>query len=140
MILHCTYEELGALRQGAKSLLDRSTRGEHVVVAPPQGRREVAALVSRLTGDLAIETLQEQRQVLKALTAIVTSLKDEMDLCIVATHPADEASVAGYFLYAHALAVLARLSAMGEEMEALIEVATGAPVTPAVAASFIFPN
>lgn len=140
MILHCNFEELAALRQGAASFLERSREGEATVVAPPEGRREVSALLPRLSGDLAIETLQEQRQVHRALAAIVANLREEMDLSILATHPADESSVAGYFLYAHALTVLARVSAMGEEMEALIEVVTGSPVTPALAASFVFPN
>ncbi len=140
MILHCNFEELAALRQGVTSLLNRSREGGPAVLAPPEGRREASALLPRLSGDLVIETLREQRQVLRALTAIVDNLKDEMDLSIVATHPAHESSVEAYFLYAHTLAVLARLSAMGEEMEALIEVVTGSPVTPAVAASFVFPS
>ncbi len=140
MILHCSFEELTALRQGARMILRQGARGESPVVAPPEGRQEVAALLPRLSGDIAIETLQEQRSVLTALRTIVSRLKDEMDVSIVTTHPADESAVTDYFLYAHSLAVLARVSAMGEEMEALIEVVTGSPVTPTVAATFVFPD
>jgi hypothetical protein len=63
-----------------------------------------------------------------------------MDLTIMEAHPADENSVSAYFLYAHALTVLARLAEMGQEMEALIEIVTGAPATPEMAETFLFPN
>lgn len=140
MILTCTFEEIGALRQGASNLLGESSRGHPSVAAPPRGREDVEALLPRLSGDLAIETLAEQRQVVEAVSIIVDHLKEEMDLWVVTTHPADESAVSAYFLYAHALAVLARLSEMGQEMEALIEVVTGAPATPQVAATFLFPG
>ena len=140
MILHCNFEELGALKQGASSLLGQG-RGEGAsVAAPPEGREEVEALLPRLHGDLAIETLAEQRMVLRAVMAIVHRLREEMDLTIMATHAADESAVSSYFLFAHALSVLARLSEMGQEMEALIEVVTGNPPTPEVAATFVFPG
>jgi hypothetical protein len=100
----------------------------------------VEALLPRLEGDLAIETLAEQRRVFTAVLAIVNRLKEEMDSSILAAHAADEGSVSAYFLYAHALTVLARLAEMGQEMEALIEVVTGAPANPEVAASFLFPS
>jgi hypothetical protein len=140
MILTCTFEELGALRYGASNLLGERSRGHPPVAAPPRGRENVEALVPRLSGDLAIETLDEQRQVLKAVAAIVAHLKEEMDHWVMTTHPADEAAVSAYFLYAHALAVLTRLSEMGQEMEALIEVVTGSPATHQVAATFHFPS
>ncbi len=140
MILRCNFEELGALKQGADVLLSESRGESYPVAAPPEGREEVEALLPRLSGDLAIETLAEQQRVFTAVSAIVAQLKDEMDVCVMATHPADESSVAAYFLYAHALTVLTRLSEMGQEMEALIEVVTGVPATPEVAATFFFPN
>ena len=140
MILHCNFEELGALKQGARVLLGHGRGGASPVAAPPEGREEVEGLLPRLTGDLTIETLAEQRRVVRAVSVIVERLRDEMDLSIISTHPADEAAVATYFLYGHALAVLARVTEMGQEMEALIEVVTGAPPTPELAETFLFPG
>jgi len=140
MILHCNFEELGALRKGANALLAGGREGTSPVAAPPEGREELKALLPRLIGDLAIETLGEQRRVLKAVQAIVIHHREEMDLFIINSHPADEGSVASYFLYAHALSVLGRLAEMGQEMEALIEIVTGNPPTSDVAETFIFPS
>lgn len=140
MILGCNFEELGALKQGAEALLGESFGEGAPVAAPPEGRAEVEALLPRLSGDLAIETLAEHREVLRAVSVIVDRLREEMDLSVMATHPADETAVASYFLYAHALAVLVRLSEMGQEMEALIEVVTGGPATPEIAETFLFPG
>jgi len=140
MILRCNFEELGALRKGASTLLGESSGEASPVVAPPEGREEVEALLPRLIGDLTMETLADQRRVLRGVKAIVAHLKEEMDISVLSTHPADELAVSSYFLYAHALAVLKRVSEVGQEMEALIEVVTGAPATREVAANFRFPN
>jgi len=140
MILHCNYEELGSLRQGASVLLGEGRGGGSPVAAPPEGRAEVEALLPRLSGDLTITTLAEQRWVTRAVSAIVARLKEEMDLFIITAHPADESAVASYFLYGHSLAVLARVVEMGQEMEALIEVVTGAPASPEMAETFLFPG
>ena len=72
--------------------------------------------------------------------AIVERLKEEMDAAVLSAHPGDETAVSAYFLYGHALVVLGRLVEMGQEMEALIEVVTGAPASPAVAETFHFPS
>lgn len=144
MILHCNFEELGALKMGANALLgEPGGDSSHVaapVAAPPQGREEVLALRPRLSGDLTMETLADQRRVLKAISAIVGRLKEEMDASILDSHPAGESAVSSYFLYAHALSVLNRLVELGQEMEALIEVVTGVPPTRDVAATFRFPD
>ena len=140
MILRCNFEELGALRSGATALLGGSPGERAPVAAPPEGFEEVMALLPRLEGDLTVETLAEQREVLKAVSAIVERLKEEMDASVLATHPAGEVAVASYFLYAHALSVLNRVTELGQEMEALIEVVTGAPPTPETVASFRFPD
>jgi len=140
MIFRCNFEELGALKEGADVLLSESSGEGSTVAAPPEGREEVEALLPRLSGDLTLETLADQRKVLKGVTVIVSRLRDEMDSSVLATHPADEFAVSSYFLYAHALAVLDRVSRLGQEMEALIEVVTGAPPTPEVAVSFRFPD
>jgi hypothetical protein len=140
MILHCNFEELGALKTGATALLAEGRRGGAPVAAPPVGRVEIQSLLPRLEGDLVIETLAEQQRVMKAVRAIVGHLREEMDLFIITSHPADESAVSSYFFYAHALAVLARLAEMGQEMEALIEVVTGEPPTREVAETFLFPS
>ena len=140
MILRCNFEELGALRKGAAQLLGEAHGGGVPVAAPPEGREEVQALLPRLVGDLTLETLAEQRRVLKAVSVIVVRLKEDMDLSVLAAHPADESAVSSYFLYAHALAVLRRVAEIGQEMEALIEVMTGAPATSSAAATFRFPD
>jgi hypothetical protein len=140
MILHCNFEELGALNEGATALLGEPRGGDAPVAAPPEGREEVGSLVRRLTGDLTIETLAEQREVAKAVGYIVDHLRDELDLSIVETHPADESAVASYFLFAHALAVMNRVVEMGQEMEALIGVVTRGGVTDEAARSFLFPS
>lgn len=140
MILHCNYEELSALKQGAGIFLGRAPGGGPPVAAPPEGRAEVEALLPRLEGDLSIETLAEQRWVARAILSIVERLKEDMDLFLITSHPADESAVSSYFHYGHALAVLARVAEMGQEMEALIEVVTGAPPSPDVARAFRFPG
>jgi hypothetical protein len=68
----------------------------------------VQALLPRLSGDLTMETLADQRRILKAVATIVASLKDEMDASVISAHPADEQAVSSYFLYAHALSVFNR--------------------------------
>lgn len=140
MIFHCNFEELGALRQGANSFLGEGPGDGSTVVAPPEGREEVEALLPRLSGDLTLETLEDQRRVQKGVTAIVARLREEMDESVLATHPADEAAVSAYFLYAHALAVRNRIADLGKEMEALIEVVMGVAATPEAVANFRFPD
>jgi len=140
MILRCNFEELGALRKGAAGLLREGAGSRFAVVAPPEGLEEAEALIPRLVGDLSVETLADQRRILKGVVAIVSRLREEMDTSVLATHPADESAVSSYFLYAHALSVLKRLSELGQEMEALIEILTGGPATPEVAATFRFPD
>ena len=140
MIVDCNFEELGALREGAEALLGENRGGDAPVAAPPEGRQEVESLMLWLSGELTIETLAEQRRVTAAVAVIVGQLKEEMDLLIMTAHPADESAVASYFLYAHALTVLKRLSDLGGEMEALIEVVTGAPATETTAKTFLFPS
>jgi hypothetical protein len=140
MILRCNFEELGALKKGASALLSEDSGGRAPVAAPPEGRAEVEALLPRLSGDITMETLSDQRRVLRAVLAIVERLKEEMDASVLATHPAEESAVSSYFLYAHSLSVLHRIVELGQEMEALIEIMTGAPATPELAATFRFPD
>lgn len=141
MILHCNYEELRALRQGAHVLLGRD-RGEERsrVAAPPEGSDDVERLLPRLEGDLDIETLDEQRTVAAGLRAIVGCLREDMESAVVTRHPAHESAIEAYFDYAHALSVLHRAEEMGEEMEALIELVTGDAADDDTARTFVFPD
>lgn len=141
MILHCNYEELRALRQGAHVLLEHGGQeAGSSVAAPPEDVGDVERLLPRLDGDLGIETLDEQRAVAAALRAIVASLRTNMEEAVVASHPGHETAVEAYFDYAHALSVLERAEEMGAEMEALIEVVTGSVATDGVARTFVFPD
>lgn len=140
MILHCSFEEIQALRAGARAVLDERPGNRCAVGAPRSGRRAVEALLPHLDGDLAFHTLAELRGVAGAVGAIVDCLRVEMDAFVVATHPAHEGAVAAYFDFAHALSVLGRLREMGAEMEALIEVVTGGPPDDVTSREFVFPD
>lgn len=126
MILDYTFEELRALETGANRVLasgaDESSVG---VAAPPEAVAHVAALQARLGEVIHIETLAEQRAAEQAVEAICREFRDHMDASILEYHPAHEESVAFYFDYAHAYAVLGRLREMGDEMSAIIELMTG---------------
>jgi hypothetical protein len=140
VILYISYEEVRALRQGARSFLREDSSGPCAVAAPPAARAEVSALEERLVGDLGVGTLAEQRTVASAVGHIVECLRIEMETLVGETHPAHEGAVAAYFDYAHSLSVLQRLRDMGSEMEAMIEVMTGKPADLAAASAIHFPD
>ncbi len=141
MILHCNYEEMKALRFGARTVLDDEQGGKRcAVAAPSRTRARIEALVPRLEGDLLVETLSDQREVQEAVEAIVDCLRSVMEARIVDTHPAHEDAVAAYFDFAHTRVVLARVRQLGGEMEAMIELVTGTPVDDELAADFVFPD
>lgn len=140
MILHCNYEELRALKEGARIVLEQGGGEGAPVAAPPAERTRVERLLPRLEGDLTIRTLADQRRVVAALSMIVDVLRVEMESALVATHPGEEAAVEAYFDFGHAYSVLDRAREMGEEMEALIEVVTGEEPAEDVARSFVFPD
>ena len=89
MIFRCNFEELSALRHGARAVLDEYLPEEATVAAPPEERECVANVLPRLQGDLSIATLREQRGLRKAVTAIVERLRLEMEATVATTHPAD---------------------------------------------------
>ncbi|HSG06961.1 MAG TPA: hypothetical protein VLA36_01295 [Longimicrobiales bacterium] len=140
MILHVNYEEIRALRSGGRSLLDGESEPASFVLAPPESRARVEALLPLLDGDISVGTLAELRAVAVAVEAIVEQLRVEMESVVLATHAADESAVAAYFDFAHGLTVARRLQEMASEMQALIEVVTGHPVDPEAVASFRFPD
>jgi hypothetical protein len=140
VILHCTFEELSALNAGAVRVLADPDNAGVVVAAPPQIVADLEALTPRLTGDLSVSTLAEQRSIGRAAAYILSDLKQRMDATIVAEHPASEATVQAYFEYAHVLSFEDRVRRIGDEMAALIELMTGAPPTEETARSVAFPD
>lgn len=140
MIVTLSFEELQALRSGAREVLADESGGGVAVAAPPETRVRVEALLKRLGGSLSMTTLADQRRVQQALSAISRALLDRMHHEIDMAHPAAEPAVAAYFEYAHARASLRRVRDTGAHMRAMIEVVTGSPPDDLVAESFAFPD
>jgi hypothetical protein len=140
VILHFNYEELTALKAGAQVFLARQEPVYAGVLAPPESRTRVEALLPRLEGDISLSTLEELRSVRGAVEAIVECLRVEMEAIVVATHAADEGAVSAYFDFAHGFTVQHRIGEMAEEMEALIELVTGVRPTEEAARDFYFPD
>lgn len=141
MILSCNFEELRALASGADLVLAEDPRSAgSSVVAPAEARTHVSLLRPRLTGDLSIGTLAEQRTVRSAVALISEGLHERLGETVLAHHPAHEEAVLLYFDYAHTIAILSRLDAMGAEMTAMIEVVTGTAPSPESARTFEFPD
>ena len=140
MILQLNFEEIRALRSGGRSLLEGAAEPLSPVIAPPESRARVEALLPRLEGDVSVSTLADIQAVAGAVDAIVEYLLVEMETMVLATHAADEDAVAAYFDFAHALTVSHRLAEMAQEMVALIELVTGEPVSEETRRSFIFPD
>lgn len=141
MILRCNYEEVVALRSGARAFLERTDdRSPGAVLAPTASRARVEALLPLLEGDLSLDTLDELREVQAGIDAVVEYLREEMETAVLATHPADELAVNAYFAFAHGLTVLDRVGDIAEEMEAIIELVTGGTTSPEAARSFRFPD
>lgn len=139
MILHCNFEELRALSAGAEVVrTEVMASSGSAIAAPAEAAALVDALLPRLTGDLSVATLAEQRQVRTAVSAICESLHLRMDESILAHNPAHEEAVNFYFDYAHTRTVLDRLDRMGSEMDAIIELITGQPATDEAAATITF--
>lgn len=140
MILQFNYEELTALKAGANGLLREGEPGGAAVLAPPEDRVRVEAFVTRLDGDVSLESLAEVREVRAAIDSIVAWLRLEMETSVLATHAAAEGAVAAYFDFAHVFTVAHRVGEMAAEMEALIELMTGAPPTTETARLVHFPD
>jgi hypothetical protein len=140
VILHCNFEELQALRSGARSVLEDSSGSPCAVAITVEGRRGVESLLPRLDGDMDFHTLGELRNVEAAVSAIVDCLRAEMDSVVIATHPAHEYAVAAYFDFAHAFSVLGRLRELDHRMEAVIEVVIGGRPDETIIREFVFPD
>lgn len=140
MILQFNYEELTALKAGASGLLREGEPSGGGVLAPPEHRARVEALVSRLDGDLSLDSLAEVVEVKGAIDSIVAWLRHEMESAVLATHAADESAVTAYFDFAHAFTVAHRVGEIENEMTALIELMTGAPPTSDTSRGIHFPD
>ncbi len=140
MILHCNYEEVEALRGGARAILGQPGSSASAVLAPPESRARVEALLPRLVGDLSLSTLEELRGVRIAIDAIVEHLREEMESMVLATHAADESAVNAYFAFAHGFTVRHRVDEIAEEMEAIIGLVTGDSPSPEAVRTFRFPD
>ena len=141
MILNCSFEELQALTSGAELLLSEPEVGPRgAVAAPAEALAQVAMLQPRLTGDLSIDTLEDQRRVRMAVDAICNRLHEQMDEKVVQFHPAHEEAVAYYFDYAHAFAVLSRLDELGLRMTGILELMTGGDPDAETARRVEFPD
>lgn len=141
MILHMDFEEVQALSSGVELVLAalHSETGS-AVIAPPEALADAESLRPRLTGDLSIDTLAEQRRIRRAVALVCDHLRERLESKVIEYSPGHEDAVHLYFDYAHVLTVLDRLDRMGAEMSAMIEVMTGRPVTDAAAATITFPN
>jgi len=141
VVIYFSYEELQALRVGARALLgEGGVTASAVVMTPPESLVQVEQLLPLLQGDMSLATLLELRNVQVAVAAIVDGLRTEMESAVLATHAADEGAVSAYFDFAHGLAVVNRIREMAAEMEGVIELATGAPSSVETAHTFEFPD
>lgn len=128
MILHCDFEELAALNAGARECL-AAMAGGVTQLAPEQAVGAVEALIPRLTGDIDVETLEDQESLELAIERILICLKERMDSSLLERFVGAEEAVIAYFDYAHVLTVHGRITQMGREMAGVIELMTGQPVT-----------
>ncbi len=140
VILRCSYEEMVALRSGARTMLGQEVGVPSPVLAPPESRARIESLMPRLIGDISLDTLEDVWGVEAAVAAIVECLRAEMETAVLAHHAADEMAVSAYFEFAHALSVANRLAEVAQGMSAVIELVTGAPPTPETARTFDFPG
>ena len=138
MILHCNFEELRALTAASEMIVGDAHGHPGAVAAPPEALVMVEQLLPRLTGDVSIETLDDQRRVQKAVSFICSELHHRLDEQIIDTNPANEDAIALYFDYGHSRTVLHRLDQMGAEMEAIIDLIHGG--SAAAAGSVTFPD
>lgn len=136
MILHCSFEELTALNAAAERVLEAAGSGS--VAAPPESLADIEALLLRLTGNISIDSLEDQASVQRAVEVLVQDARNRTDATILEEHPAAENAIRAYFEFAHMLTVLQRLRHMGDEMRALVELITGRPHTDEVARRFAF--
>ena len=137
MILRMSFEEMTALNAAATRLLTSSDGGG--VLAPPEALAELESRLP-LPGDIAVTTLGQQRRLQGAVDYVLDHLRRRMDALTIEQYVGADDAVNAYFDYANVLTLSARLSGLGREMSALIELMTGEPATEATAESISFPD
>jgi hypothetical protein len=125
MILYLSFEELTALSAEAERVLTAGEPVGHGIAAPPAFLAEVEQFAQLLVGDVAVETLEQQRSMRRVVDYLLDRCHRRMERHVVEQHAAAESAVAAYFDYAHVLTARHRLDAIGEEMAALVHVLTG---------------
>jgi hypothetical protein len=140
VILYLSFEELAALGSCAERLLLANTVSGHGIAAPPQLVADVEQFAHRLTGDIAISSLDDQRTLQLVVKHLLDRSRDAMDEAVILQHAAAESAVAGYFEYAHVLTVNNRLLAIGEEMAAIVQLMTGDDPDSESGRRFSFPE
>ena len=125
MILHCSYEELTALDAAVERVLDAIDTGG--VAAPPEVQPDLERLGPLLTGDISIETFDEQQSIQRAVEFLLADARERTDSFILDEYASAESAIRSYFEYAHLLTVLDRVRQIGHEMRSIIEVMTGKP-------------
>ena len=140
MILHCDFEELAAVTAVARHSLAVAAGGASSFASEPRSADDVEALLPRLTGDISIQSLEEQASVERALDFILAAARERVDQIILEQYVGAEDAVAAYFDFAYVLTVYERVRLMGIEMAALAELLTGHPVTAEAARDMQFPD
>ena len=137
MILRISFEEVTALNSAAERVLGTAEGGG--VAAPPEVLAELDARLP-LEGDVTVDTFGQQRRLEGALAYVMDHLKRRMDAFILEQYVGSDDAVNAYFDYANVLTLQNRLSAIGREMEALIELMTGDETSMEAAEQISFPD
>jgi len=140
VILYLSFEELAALGSCAERVLLANSVSGHGIAAPPQLVADVEQFSQRLTGDISISSLDDQRTLQLVVKHLLDRSRAAMDEAIILQHAAAESAVAGYFEYAHVLTVSHRLGVIGEEMAAIVQLMTGDDPDSESARRFSFPE
>lgn len=120
VILYLSFEELAALGSSAERVLFAHAAAGHGIAAPPQLIEHVEQFSHRLTGDIAVSSLEDHRTLQLVVKHLVDHASAQMQEAILLQHAAAESAVAAYFEYAHVLGVSHRLQAIGDEMAAIV--------------------
>jgi hypothetical protein len=140
VILYLSFEELSALGAEAERVLAAHRATGAGIAAPPLFMDDVERFAQRLTGDVDVENIDQQRTMRRVVSYLLAGCRARMDRIILEQHAAAESAVAAYFDYAHVLTASRRLDVIGEEMAALVEVMTGEDPESDAARRFVFPE